>query len=130
MTRTEAIDIVGRYEAEQEIPEAMRSDVRMLGSMLGQVLRESGSAGLFEDVERLRGATIQAYTDESPEAFERAAAIAESFSVARADEVARAFTVYFHLVNLAEEHQRVRLLRERAGISDQDSATRAPMKSV
>ncbi|KAA9086610.1 phosphoenolpyruvate carboxylase [Microbacterium radiodurans] len=122
MTRTEAIDIVGRYEAEQEIPEAMRSDVRMLGSMLGQVLRESGSAGLFEDVERLRGATIQAYTDESPEAFERAAAIAESFSVARADEVARAFTVYFHLVNLAEEHQRVRLLRERAGISDQDSA--------
>ncbi len=123
LTRTEAIDIVGRYEAEQEIPEAMRADVRMLGSMLGQVLRESGSPGLFDDVERLRGATIQAYTDDSPEAFERAAAIAESFSVSRADEVARAFTVYFHLVNLAEEHQRVRLLRERAGISDQDSAS-------
>ncbi|QLD10643.1 phosphoenolpyruvate carboxylase [Microbacterium oleivorans] len=122
LTRTEAIDLVGRYEAEQEIPEAMRADVRMLGSMLGQVLRESGSSGLFEDVERLRGATIQAYTDDSPEAFERAAAIAESFTVSRADEVARAFTVYFHLVNLAEEHQRVRLLRERAGISDQDSA--------
>ncbi|MDD7943937.1 phosphoenolpyruvate carboxylase [Microbacterium sp. NE2HP2] len=123
LTRTEAIDLVGRYEAEQEIPEAMRADVRMLGSMLGRVLRESGSPGLFDDVERLRGATIQAYTDDSPEAFERAAAIAESFSVARADEVARAFTVYFHLVNLAEEHQRVRLLRERAGISDQDSAS-------
>lgn len=122
LTRTEAIDLVGRYEAEQEIPEAMRADVRMLGSMLGQVLRESGSPGLFDDVERLRGATIQAYTDDSPEAFERAAAIAESFSVSRADEVARAFTVYFHLVNLAEEHQRVRLLRERAGVSDQDSA--------
>ena len=30
-----------------------------------------------------------------------------------AEQVARAFTVYFHLVNLAEEHQRIRILRER-----------------
>lgn len=122
-THTEAIDLVGRFEAEQEIPEIMRSDVRMLGSLLGQVLRESGSPGLYEDVERLRVATIQAYTDETPEAFERAAAIAESFTISRADEVARAFTAYFHLVNLAEEHQRVRVLRERDGRPDREQAT-------
>jgi phosphoenolpyruvate carboxylase len=115
LTNTEAIDLVGRFEAEQGIPESMRGDVRLLGTLLGQVLRESGSAGLYEDVERLRGATIQAYTDETPEAFARAAAIADSFTIARADEVARAFTAYFHLVNLAEEHQRVRVLRERNG---------------
>ena len=102
LTQTEAIDLVGRFEAEQEIPERMRADVRMLGSLLGQVLRESGSTGLYEDVERLRIATIQAYTDETPEAFARAAAIADSFTVERAHEVARAFTAYFHLVNLAE----------------------------
>lgn len=122
LTRTEAIDLVGRYEAEQEIPEAMRADVRLLGSLLGRVLQESGSPGLFDDVERLRGATIQAYTDETPEAFARAAAIADSFTVARADEVARAFTAYFHLVNLAEEHQRVRILRERDGRPDREEA--------
>ncbi|MFT4137174.1 phosphoenolpyruvate carboxylase [Microbacterium sp.] len=121
-TRTEAIDLVGRYEAGQELPEAMRADVRFLGAMLGRVLRESGSPGLYEDVERLRTATIAAYTDESPEAFERAAAIADSFTVSRADEVARAFTAYFHLVNLAEEHQRVRALRERDGRPDRADA--------
>ncbi|MGM7697579.1 phosphoenolpyruvate carboxylase [Microbacterium sp. A84] len=93
----------------------MRADVRMLGALLGQVLRECGSPGLFEDVERLRLATIQAYEEESTHAFERATEIADSFTVQRADEVARAFTSYFHLVNLAEEHQRVRILRERAG---------------
>jgi phosphoenolpyruvate carboxylase len=121
-TPTEALDLVGRHEAGQEIPEQMRGDVRLLGSLLGRVLRESGSPGLYEDVERLRTATIQAYTDESDEAFARAAAIADSFSVERADEVARAFTVYFHLVNLAEEHQRVRVLRERDGRPEREDA--------
>ena len=115
LTHTEAIDLVGRYEAEQEIPEQMRADVRALGSLLGRVLRESGSPGLFDDVERLRVATIQAYTDETPEAFARAASIADGFTLERAEEVARAFTAYFHLVNLVEEHQRVRILRERGG---------------
>ncbi|WP_310017018.1 phosphoenolpyruvate carboxylase [Microbacterium resistens] len=100
----------------------MRADVRMLGALLGQVLRECGGDGLYEDVERLRIATIQAYTDESSDAFERATAIADSFTVQRADEVARAFTAYFHLVNLAEEHQRVRVLRERAGVPGREEA--------
>lgn len=123
LTRTEAIDLVGRFEAAEEIPEQMRADVRLLGALLGRVLRESGSPGLYEDVERLRVATIQAYTDETPAAFQRATAIADAFSVQRADEVARAFTAYFHLVNLAEEHQRVRVLRERDGRPEKESVT-------
>jgi len=123
LSRSAHTDVVGRGEASQEMPEPMRADVRELGALLGQVLRESGSPGLFEDVERLRLATIEAYTDESAEAFARAAAIADSFSVARADEVARAFTAYFHLVNLAEEHQRVRVLHERDGRSDPADAS-------
>ncbi|GAA1531899.1 phosphoenolpyruvate carboxylase [Microbacterium ginsengiterrae] len=121
-THTEAIRVIGRFEAGRGIPDEMRADVRMLGALLGQVLQECGSPGLFEDVERLRLATIQAYEEESAEAFERAAGIADSFSVARADEVARAFTCYFHLVNLAEEHQRVRVLRQRAGQPGREDA--------
>ncbi|MET0162915.1 MAG: phosphoenolpyruvate carboxylase, partial [Microbacteriaceae bacterium] len=114
---------IARVTAGQEIPERMRADVRVLGELLGRVLRESGSPGLYEDVERLRTATIEAYTDESGEAFERAAAIADELPEARAEEVARAFTVYFHLANLAEEHQRVRVLRDRARKPADDSRT-------
>ncbi|KDA06483.1 phosphoenolpyruvate carboxylase [Microbacterium sp. CH12i] len=121
-THTEAIRVIGRFEAGRGIPDEMRADVRMLGALLGQVLRECGSPGLFEDVERLRLATIQAYDEESTHAFERATEIADSFSIERADEVARAFTCYFHLVNLAEEHQRVRILRERDGQPGREGA--------
>ena len=119
-TPTEVLDVVGRLEAEQEIPDAMRADVRLLGRLLGHVLMESGSEGLFEDVERLRAATIEAYTDPSSDAFNRAVDIVASFTPARAEEVARAFTVYFHLVNLAEERQRVRVLRSRDGRAGRD----------
>lgn len=125
-THTEAIRVIGRFEAGRGIPDEMRADVRMLGALLGQVLRESGHPGLYDDVERLRLATIQAYEEESAEAFERATQIAESFTLERADQVARAFTCYFHLVNLAEEHQRVRILRARAGDDASARPGRAP----
>ena len=112
-----------RITTEHELPEQLRADVRLLGLLLGQVLRESGSPGLYEDVEGFRQATIAAYADESSEAFDRAVAIADSFSVARADEVARAFTVYFHLANLAEEFQRVRVLRQTQPGTEDSSKT-------
>jgi phosphoenolpyruvate carboxylase len=51
-------------------------------------------------------------------------AMVSAWSWERADQVARAFTVYFHLVNLAEEQQRVRTLRLR------DSGDRPPRESL
>ncbi|QVQ55048.1 phosphoenolpyruvate carboxylase [Spiractinospora alimapuensis] len=79
--------------------------------MLGTVIAESGGADLLEDVERLRRAVIgvRAGTVEDSEVTE----LVSSWPLERADAVAQAFTVYFHLANLAEEHQRIRSLRER-----------------
>ena len=88
----------------------MRDDVRLLGGMLGRVLTEYGSPGLYEDVERLRELAIGAV--EQPGADLTAAEeLVASFPPGRAEEVARAFTCYFHLSNLAEEQHRVRALR-------------------
>jgi phosphoenolpyruvate carboxylase len=101
------------------LPEPMRRDVRLLGDILGEVIRDSAGPELLADVERLRRAVIEARRGE-PVADVRddstGDAIAElvaSWSLDRAEQVARAFTVYFHLANLAEEHQRIRILRER-----------------
>src|SRR3984957_17129937 len=105
----------------------MRRDVRLLGDILGEVVRDSDQKtgpGLLADVERLRHAVIEARDQERPaddRADDRAddpagdaiAALVASWDLDRAEQVARAFTVYFPLANLAEEHQRIRMLRER-----------------
>jgi phosphoenolpyruvate carboxylase len=93
------------------MPEPLRGDVRLLGSLLGQVLVEYGGQGLLDDVEALRHAVIAARRDEKN--VDHVAAMVSGWPLDRAELVARAFTVYFHLINLTEEHQRIRTLRER-----------------
>ncbi len=95
------------------LPAALRRDVRVLGAALGQVLREDGTPGLFEDVERVRRGTIALRAHPSERGSQAVLATVSGLTRERAAEVARAFTVYFHLVNLADERHRVRTLRER-----------------
>jgi phosphoenolpyruvate carboxylase len=93
------------------MPEPLRRDVRLLSSLLGEVLVEYAGQNLLDDVERLRLAVISARRGETM--IDDVAKIVDAWSLERAELVARAFTVYFHLVNLAEEHHRIRTLRER-----------------
>ena len=102
------------------LPEPMRRDVRLLGDILGEVIRDSAGPGLLADVERLRRAVIDAregWREDDPDGGDPAGdaitGLVASWTLDRAEQVARAFTVYFHLANLAEEHQRIRILRER-----------------
>src|SRR6201996_9311678 len=100
------------------MPEPMRHDVRLLGSLLGDVLRDAGGQDLLDDVERLRHAVIEVRRDPQSRdpgasSLDDIAAMVAAWPLDRAEQVASAFTVYFHLANLAEEHQRIRTLRER-----------------
>ena len=111
-----------RDSARQEVPEQLRSDVKLLGEMLGTILAESGGEDLLADVEKLRRAVIEAR--DGTVSTEEITAIVGAWPLERAKQVARAFTVYFHLANLAEEHQRMRALRER------DDAANPPRESL
>jgi phosphoenolpyruvate carboxylase len=95
-----------RTRARFEVPEELRGDVRLLGELLGRVLVEYAGQPLLDDVERLRELTI---------AGDGAAAeeLVASWPDERAEDVARAFTCYFHLTNLSEELHRARVLRQR-----------------
>lgn len=122
MTQTSSPD-EARSNARLDMPDALRADVRTLGALLGRVLREDGGEELFADVERLRELAIGAVEDTDGDGrLAEAQALIDSFTVERADQVARAFTCYFHLVNLAEEYHRVRALRAREDATPRSDA--------
>jgi phosphoenolpyruvate carboxylase len=86
--------------------------VHLLGDLLGQVLSEQESPELFETEERIR-ALAKARRGGDADAADALAAHIATFPPDTARSVASAFTVYFDLVNLAEEAFRVQALRDR-----------------
>jgi len=99
-----------------ELKEApLRRDVRSLGILLGEVLREQAGDDLFAHVEALRQGTIRRRDAEArgseEEAAQQAATaldLVHSLPAERAILLTRAFAFYFELINLAETNHRKR----------------------
>ncbi len=88
----------------------VRQDVRELGALLGDVLEDQTSRSAFETVESCRTAAID-YRSGELESREPLETELEKLSPHQQRTVARAFTTYFELINLAEERERVRSIR-------------------
>jgi phosphoenolpyruvate carboxylase len=88
-------------------------EVKLLGALLGQVIVEQAGLELFEEVERIRRAAIAARQGEDPSAADGLDAAFTALDVERVEAVVRAFSLYFQLVNLAEERHRVRTIARR-----------------
>jgi phosphoenolpyruvate carboxylase len=93
----------------------LRRDVRSLGTLLGDVLREQAGEDLFAHVEALRQGTIRRRDAEARGSYEDAARdaasaleLVHSLPVERAILLTRAFAFYFELINLAETNHRKR----------------------
>jgi len=106
----------------------LRQDIRILGDALGRAIQQHGGYDVFETVEqlrtrckRLRECTGQlSRRSEMPEAEQEQlraeisqleqeiSHIVNHCDLDTAIDVIRAFTVYFHLVNTAEQHHRIR----------------------
>jgi phosphoenolpyruvate carboxylase len=92
----------------------LRRDVRSLGMLLGEVLREQAGASIYEAVEELRRTAIarreaeSASEESSHDHLRDALHRVKSLSHATAYQLARAFGFYFELINLAETNHRKR----------------------
>src|SRR5580692_7463056 len=93
----------------------LRRDVRSLGILLGEVLREQAGDDLFAHVEALRQGTIRRRDAEANGKDDEAAGhaaialeLVHSLPVERAILLTRAFAFYFELINLAETNHRKR----------------------
>ncbi len=93
--------------------EQLRDDVRVLGQYLGDILVEQRDARLLGLVERVRSRAIADRSRGTPVAADLVDEIA-ALPLDEMEDLVRSFTLYFYLVNAAEENHRLRSLRQRA----------------
>ncbi len=91
----------------QDKDQPLRQDVRVLGSMVGTLLKEQGGDALFEFVETARQRAIRRREGNEKQG-EELAALVRNLRLDLAIEVIRAFATYFQMVNTAEKVHRIR----------------------
>ncbi|MFL6692640.1 MAG: phosphoenolpyruvate carboxylase, partial [Ramlibacter sp.] len=104
-----------RRARENERP--LVEDIRLLGRILGDVIREQEGVAAFDLVERIRKLSVAFRRDADQEADRALKSLLRTLSGEQAVSVIRAFTYFSHLANLAEDRHTIRRreVHERAG---------------
>ena len=98
-------------------------DIRLLGRILGDVIREQEGVAAFELVERIRKLSVAFRRDADAQADKALKSLLKSLSAGQTVSVIRAFTYFSHLANLAEDRHQIRrrAIHERAGETQEGS---------
>jgi phosphoenolpyruvate carboxylase len=98
-------------------------DIRLLGRILGDVIREQEGVAAFELIEQIRQLSVAFRRDADTDADKALKKLLKGLSGDQTVSVIRAFTYFSHLANLAEDrhHIRRRAIHERAGDTQEGS---------
>ena len=95
----------------------LRTRVKLFGNLLGEVIQEQAGGNILEAVEILRRGYISLRKKDSPSKRRRLTHFIEGLDIHTLNHVVRAFSLYFSLVNIAEEsyQHRQRRIQVRSG---------------
>ena len=112
-----------------ELP--LTDDIRLLGRILGDIIREQEGKSVYDLVEQVRKLSVSFHRDANQKANQELTKLLKGLSSDDAMKVLRAFTYFSHLANLAEDrhHIRRRVAYERIG-SYQDGSIPVAMKKL
>ncbi|MGN1055475.1 MAG: phosphoenolpyruvate carboxylase [Comamonas sp.] len=101
----------------------LMEDIRLLGRILGDIIREQEGDQVFELIEQVRQLSVSFRRHHDPEADKALKKLLKGLSTDQTVSVIRAFTYFSHLANLAEDrhHIRRRAVHERAGNTQEGS---------
>jgi phosphoenolpyruvate carboxylase len=89
----------------------LRADIRRLGRILGDTVRDQEGADVFDLVERIRQTSIRFHRDDDKPARRELEAILDGMSIAETVRIVRAFSYFSHLANIAEDQNNIRQRR-------------------
>ncbi|WP_077231411.1 phosphoenolpyruvate carboxylase [Methyloversatilis thermotolerans] len=93
-------------------------DIRLLGRMLGDVVREQEGSRMFDLIENVRQLCVRFRRDDDHDARAELAKLLNSLSDDDAIIVVRAFSYFLHLANIAEDQHHIRRARAHAIAGD------------
>jgi phosphoenolpyruvate carboxylase len=93
--------------------EWLSTAIHFLGDLLGETIRSQSGPATFDLEERVRALAKRLRSTADQDAERELQQIVQGLSVEQASDLLRAFTHFFGLVNLAEQLERLRVLRER-----------------
>ena len=98
-------------------------DIRLLGRILGDIIREQEGVAVYELIEQVRQLSVAFRRDHDHEADKALKKLLKGLSTDQTVSVIRAFTYFSHLANLAEDrhHIRRRAVHERSGNTQEGS---------
>jgi len=99
-------------ETPNDLSNLLSADIRLLGNLLGNVIREQHNDAAFDLVEKVRQAAKARRRGDQTAAAELRTTI-ENLDLDSLRVLSKAFTNYFQLINIAEDQQRIRVLRQR-----------------
>src|SRR5215470_3425578 len=99
----------------QEEDARLRNDIRLLGRILGDTVRDQEGADVFDLVERIRQTSIRFHRDEDRAARKELESMLDSMSISDTVRIVRAFSYFSHLANIAEDQNTIRQMRTRSG---------------
>jgi phosphoenolpyruvate carboxylase len=97
---------------DKDLP--LRDDIRLLGRILGDTVRNQEGEPVFEIVERIRRTSIRFHRDEDEAARDELAATLNSLTHGQSVQIIRAFSYFSHLANIAEDQHHIRRTRAHA----------------
>jgi len=107
------------------------ADIRLLGNLLGEIIREQHGDTAFDLVERVR-AQARSRREHATDAAQTWALTAtiDALTLDEHQVLIKAFSNYFQLINIAEDQQRVRILRQREAAGGLGESLDAAMHSL
>ena len=89
----------------------LRADIRLLGRILGDTVRDQEGEAVFDLVERIRQTSIRFHRDDDRPARQELEAILDGMSTSETVRIVRAFSYFSHLANIAEDENHIRQTR-------------------
>src|SRR5580692_10435485 len=111
---TEVTELPADATMEHRSRRTLSADIRLLGNLLGDAIRRLAGEQAFALVEEVRSATKTLREHPSPEAARGLRERLAQLDLPALKMLIRAFSIYFDLINLAEQRVRLRVLRWQA----------------